>query len=96
MPDFAYKYITEEEYLARERRALEKSEFQDGKIFGMAGAKRVHNLIVTNLILSLGYQLNGKECEVYPSDMRVKAEKAKSFCYPDVTVVCELSPDSFH
>ena len=79
---------TPEEYLARERSALTKSEYYRGEIFAMAGATREHNLIVGNLIRTLGNQLLDRPCEVYPSDMRVKVIGSGLYTYPDVSVIC--------
>jgi Uma2 family endonuclease len=80
--------FTEAEYLALERQATIKSEFCDGEMFAMAGAKRNHNLIVTNLVSELREQLRKKSCEVYNSDMRVKVARTGLYTYPDVVVVC--------
>jgi hypothetical protein len=38
------RLLTEQEYLARERKAEFKSEFYRGEMFAMAGASREHNL----------------------------------------------------
>lgn len=76
-------------YLARERAAREeKSEYWDGEIVGMTGAPRLHNLIATNATAALHGRLSGRPCEVYQADMRVRAEWANGFAYPDVVVVC--------
>ena len=80
--------FTPEEYLELERKAEYKSEYLDGEIFAMAGARREHNLIVSNVIASLHSQLRGRACETYPSDMRVKVTATGLRTYPDVVVVC--------
>jgi Uma2 family endonuclease len=80
-------YLTEVEYLARERRAEYTSEYFRGEIFAMAGATREHNLIVLNIASQLRAQLKKRSCEVYPSDMRVRIPSGL-YTYPDVTVVC--------
>jgi hypothetical protein len=49
--------LTEEEYLAIERRAESRSEFYEGEMFALAGASRRHNRIVTNLVIALDTQL---------------------------------------
>ncbi len=54
----------------------------------MAGASREHNLIGTNVTVELGYQLHGKNCELYANDMRVRMRKER-YGYPDVVVVCD-------
>lgn len=91
-------YVTPEEYLAFERKAEYKNEYVNGEIFAMTGASRKHNLIVTNIVRTLSSQLQGKPCEVYPGEMRVKAPAARSYVYPDVVVVCgepQLEDDYF-
>ena len=82
------QFYTPEEYLRLERAAGYKSEYFAGEIVAMAGAKRKHNLIGSNITTSLNTQLREKPCEVYASDMKVQADKARQFSYPDVVVVC--------
>ena len=80
--------LTEEEYLAIERRAEFRSEFHGGEMFAMAGASRRHNRIVTNLVTALDTQLRDRPCNVYSSDMRVRVTNTGLFTYPDVVVTC--------
>jgi len=47
-------YISPEEYLKRERQAEYKNEYLNGEIFAISGASRKHNLITTNLSVTLG------------------------------------------
>ncbi len=54
----------------------------------MAGAKRKHNLLVTNLCREFSSILKNNPCEVYPSDMRVKNKADRFYTYPDVTICC--------
>lgn len=77
-----------EDYLAIERQAEYKSEYVAGEIFAMAGANRQHNLIVANIIRTLGNQLLESPCNVYPSDMRVKVLPTGKYTYPDIIVTC--------
>lgn len=80
--------LTEEEYLAIERRAEFRSEFFEGEMFAMAGASRKHNRIVSNLVITLGNQLRERPCNVYSNDMRVKIPATGLYTYPDVVVTC--------
>jgi Uma2 family endonuclease len=82
------RLLTPEEYLARERQAEFKSEYFAGEVFAMAGASQRHNLIAANIIRILGIQLLERDCNVYPSDMRVKIPKINKYTYPDVVVAC--------
>jgi Uma2 family endonuclease len=80
--------LTEAEYLAIEREAETKSEFYDGEMFAMAGARRNHNLIAGNIFGELRDQLRNGPCEAYLADMRVKVAKTGLYTYPDVVVSC--------
>lgn len=63
--------MTAVEYLEFERKSEEKHEYFDGEIFAMAGAKFNHNKIVGNLTGLVWQNLKGKDCSVFPTDMRV-------------------------
>ncbi len=88
MSTSALKRLSWSEYLAQERLAETKSEFYDGEVFAMAGAPRRHNVLVTNLVPRLDEALDGRPCEVYPSDMRVRCPNGLG-TYPDVSVACD-------
>ncbi len=80
------KTLTPADYLEQERQAQFKSEYLDGRTLAMAGASERHNLLAANLIVSLGSQLRGKPCRVYPSDLKIRV--GSRFFYPDVSVIC--------
>jgi Uma2 family endonuclease len=88
MGNAAKKLMTAAEYLDFERESFEKHEFYNGEIYAMAGAKERHNLIVSNLIISIGTKFKNMPCVVYPSDMRVVIDEYRHYTYPDVTLVC--------
>ncbi|WP_019949384.1 Uma2 family endonuclease [Hymenobacter aerophilus] len=89
---YSAPFITPQEYLATERQASFKSEYYQGQITAMAGATRAHNLLVSNLIISLGNRLNDS-CTIYPSDLRVHVPTNGLYTYPDASVVC--GPEEF-
>lgn len=82
------RLLTPEDYLAIEREADFKSEYYRGEMFAMAGASRVHILIVSNAVRTLGNQLLNRDCHVYSNDMRVKVNKLKKYTYPDIVITC--------
>jgi Uma2 family endonuclease len=84
----AEHFITPADYLALERQAETKSEYFNGGIYAMSGASRNHNRITFNLARRIGNQLDGKPCEGYVNDMRVKVSPTGLYTYPDVVVVC--------
>jgi Uma2 family endonuclease len=81
-------YIHAEEYLNAERKAAWKSEYYDGQIYKMAGARPRHTRIATNLAARLLLALDGGPCQVFNSDMRVHIPATGLYTYPDVSVVC--------
>lgn len=82
-------YLSPAEYLAAERASPHKSEYINGRVYALAGASRVHNLIVGNTFGELRSQLRGRPCEVYVNEMRVKVEHTGMYTYPDVAGLCE-------
>lgn len=80
--------LSVEKYLESEQEAKIRHEFVAGQIYAMAGASEAHNLIVTNLIAILRPHLRGGICKAFVSDMKVKvqAQKADIFYYPDLLV----------
>ena len=81
--------LTPQEYLAQERRATIKSEYLRGEVYAMSGASWEHTLIKDNLAHALRNRIQGGPCKVLTSDLRVRAEKAGLYTYPDIVVVCE-------
>lgn len=81
-------YVTVPEYLELERTGDIKHEYFAGAIYAMVGASVQHNLITGNTYASLHAQLRKRNCNVFPSDMRVKAVQTGLYTYPDITVVC--------
>lgn len=57
-------------------------------MFAIAGASRVHILIVSNVVRTFGNQLLNRDCNVYSTDMRVKINKLQKYTYPDIVVTC--------
>lgn len=84
----ARKYITPEEYLAREDAAESKHEYYQGEIFDMAGASQNHTRITLDLGASATFALKNSNGEAYPNDMKVWSKAKNFFTYPDLTIVC--------
>jgi Uma2 family endonuclease len=87
LPREKIKY-TLEDYLELDRTSEEKIEFWDGHVFTLAGASPNHNQIQSNLNFYLRLRLQGKNCRVYPSDMRVKVPEYLPYRYPDLSALC--------
>jgi len=88
MTAIAQKYLSQTEYLEKERMAEFKSEYFDGEIFAMAGARYNHNRITQNLSIEIGGFLKGKSCSTFSSDMRLHIPSNSLYTYPDFMIVC--------
>jgi Uma2 family endonuclease len=87
--------ISVEDYLSGELIAETKHEYLGGVVHAMAGAKVGHNRAAGNVFRFLGNSLDGKPCEPFNSDMKVRIELPEQtrFYYPDVMVVCDSLGD---
>lgn len=96
LPQKSLALITPEEYLALEQVSQDKHEYLDGVVYawqgssiqGMAGAPLEHNRICLNVAFALRQQLQGKSCQVYMSDVRLKPAESSAYFYPDVMLRC--------
>lgn len=79
-------FMTEEEYLESEKTSEFKHEYIDGLVYAMSGAHSNHNRITATLVRKIGNHLEGKPCQPYASDMKVKV--GSKYFYPDVLVDC--------
>ncbi|PDW04903.1 Uma2 family endonuclease [Candidatus Viridilinea mediisalina] len=80
--------VSVEAYLATERTSTERHEYYAGAVYAMAGGSARHNRIAGSTYAALYAQLRQRDCNVYPSDMRVKIAATGLYTYPDITVVC--------
>jgi Uma2 family endonuclease len=91
--------VSIEDYLAGELSSVIKHEYLGGVIYAMVGGRNAHNLIASNLLITLGSRLRGKGCRAYNSDtkIRIRLPSEVRFYYPDASVICRSNPaaDSF-
>ncbi|TWT97908.1 hypothetical protein Pla108_20620 [Botrimarina colliarenosi] len=91
--------VSVEDYLAAELASEVRHEYVGGYVHAMAGGKTAHNRVKGNVFASLHKRLQGKPCEPFDSDMKVRFYSAglPRFYYPDAMVVCEPNdPDSVY
>ncbi len=81
-------FLTPEQYREIERKAEYKSEYYKGEMFAMAGGTSPHALLAVQTLRLLGNALEGRDCLVYNSDMRVLINSTGLYTYPDASVVC--------
>jgi Uma2 family endonuclease len=82
--------ISPDDYLVSERISPQKHEYVAGAVYMTAGVSVGHDRIAGNIYRHLGNQLAGHPCEAFSSDVkvRIRAQAAEFFYYPDVTVDC--------
>ena len=90
--------ITIEDYLTGEETSDVKHEYLGGTVHAMAGATNRHNVIALNSLAFLLFQLRGKSCQPFNSDVKVRIEfpDHTRFYYPDAMVVCNSNPLTDH
>ncbi len=81
-------YVTPDEYLATQRLSEDRAEYLDGVVYPMTGASLNHGRIAVSLTKELLIQLQGRDCDVLQTDMKVRMPDSKKFFYPDVLVLC--------
>jgi Uma2 family endonuclease len=96
MTEPARRRFSFREYVRLEAYSNVRHEFLDGVIYAMAGGTPEHAALAARVIQRLGAQLQGRPCEVFTSDLRVRVAATGLATYPDVTVVCgklEVDPE---
>ncbi len=87
-------FVSAEDYLQSELTADVKHEYLGGVVYAMSGGKNRHNLVSSNVLLSLGTRLRGRSCRAYNSDtkIRIRLPGHTRFYYPDASVICHPNP----
>ncbi len=96
LANYKATYISEENYLEDEKVSDVKHEYFDGAVFAMAGASVSHQRIISNLVINIGSHLRNTLCEVFSSDIKVRADQGKKYFYPDVLVSCDNKNGNSH
>jgi Uma2 family endonuclease len=77
-----------EDYFELERTSEEKWEWFNGEIFCMSGVSPNHGLVEINFAALLSNKLLGRNCRVFPADVRIKTPAAPPYRYADLSVLC--------
>jgi Uma2 family endonuclease len=93
MSERAVHRMTADEFLEWDQFQEGAHELVDGLPVAMAGAKRRHDQIVVNTIISIGGQLGSGRCRVCTDDTAVRIP-AGNVRRPDVSIDCGLFDDN--
>jgi Uma2 family endonuclease len=66
----------------------QKYEYEQGKVYAMAGGTGDHSCIKTDTMTYLAANSRNSGCEPYDSDMAVYVPQYNSFVLPDLSFVC--------
>jgi len=80
--------LTGEQYLEIERFSEIRHEYLDGLVYAMAGETRDHSRICFSLAGIIQPQLQGKPCEGFSPNMKVRTGIGRLYAYPDLMIVC--------
>ncbi len=80
--------MTPEEYLAFEEQSSDRHEYYGGRVVALAGGNQAHSIICSHLNGLLHSHLRKRPCVIYTSDMKIRADRPRTYMYPDLTVVC--------
>ena len=81
-------YLTVDEYLEKEDRALDRHEYLNGEMFQMPGGTLEHSTIGTKILASLHSQLLQTPYLVLGPDTRIRTSATGLHTYADVSVCC--------
>ncbi len=84
--------LTLEEYLALDEASEHKWEYEDGRVYCLAGSTNKHAIIVGNLITALNIALGERPCRVMTASPKVIVA-ARKHHYPDLVVSCDDCED---
>ena len=82
--------FTIQNYLQQEIGSGIKYEYQNGRIYAMAGGSLNHGLLCGNVYSELRSNLKNKagNCKPITSKVKIHIKQKNSFVYPDAMVIC--------
>lgn len=87
----ALRTLSAGEYLSWEETQKDRHELVEGVPHAMAGASRVHNLLVGNLYALLRPLARAHGCRLYSETVKLRIGE-NTFYYPDLMLVCAGDP----
>lgn len=92
---YSGKRVTYEEFLKITEENEERYEYIDGEVFLLSSPGVKHQIILTNMIISLSKWFEGKKCRVFaaPFDITLLNEETedKNVVQPDILISCDYS-----
>ena len=80
--------LTLEEYLALDAASEHKWEYEDGRVYCLAGSTNDHAAIVSSLASALDLAIGNRPCRILTESPKVIAAARKHY-YPDLVVSCD-------
>ncbi|MFA7243481.1 MAG: Uma2 family endonuclease [Sulfuricellaceae bacterium] len=87
------KPLSEADYLAQEAESSVRHELVGGSAYAIASASVKHNRIALNLATRLNIATQNSQCQVFISNVKLRADSFPTYYYPDIMLVCDPSDD---
>ncbi len=81
-------HLTLEEYLALDEASEHKWEYEDGRVYCLAGSTNDHAAIVSSLNSALDLAIGKRPCRILTESPKVLVSARKHY-YPDLVVSCD-------
>lgn len=81
-------FLTLEEYLALDAASEHKWEYEDGRVYCLAGLTNDHAAIMSSLAAALDLAIGNRPCRILSESPKVIAAASKHY-YPDLVVSCD-------
>ena len=81
--------LTHDEYFALLDRSEEKWEYENGRVYAVAGGTGNHSRVKFDVGVALAGKIGDGPYQPYDSDMAVLIPKYNSYVFPDLSFVCE-------
>ncbi|NJR44660.1 MAG: Uma2 family endonuclease [Hyellaceae cyanobacterium CSU_1_1] len=81
--------LTPEEYFAWEEKQLEKHEYIEGEVYAMSGGSVNHGRIAIKFTAMFDNHLEGGNCIIGNSDIKVNIVTTNNYTYPDASITCD-------
>lgn len=86
------RFVTLDEYLAREAKSETRNEYVDGFVYPMADTTFEHGVIIGNLHFGLVPAARRRGCQALTAGIKVQVEAANAVYYPDLVVTWAGQP----
>jgi len=79
------RHYSVDDYFMVEEMSEVKHEYWNGEIFDMSGVSPEHAQIEVNITIQIGSGLAGRDCRIFPANVRIKVPSLPPYRYADLS-----------